>query len=290
MEKIDWKDILKKIGKTIACIIIIFLIPFVLPLITRVLVHFNVFTCVEDFRNYIETFFNAYVIAYMLIVMIIVIAFMCSKDKIEEFINRHDFHIKYKDTEFTTKGIDFIEDANNKKNFVENLDIKENADNENIMLEIQRELGIIKQSKEEKNKSKNKNKDVKQQENSLAVENIIIEENKALKDENNNLRYYAAYNIINKKTKDLLHVIYCENYMEKIEFEKVLKNSYKSRNRKNTNINKNNLNKYAENKVETIEKGLKYLNILEISEDNKYLILTKYGKEFVEKYIEEEVV
>lgn len=95
--------------------------------------------------------------------------------------------------------------------------------------------------------------------------------------------------IINKKTKDLLHCIYCENYMETSKFKKALKNSYKNRNKNNTNISKKNLDKYAQNKYETILKGLEYLNILEVADDNQSLILTEQGKEFVEKYIEEEV-
>ena len=111
----------------------------------------------------------------------------------------------------------------------------------------------------------------------------------ALQNENNNLRFYSAYNIINRKTKELLNVIYCNKSMQLTLFKNELIYSFKNRNRKNKNLTKYQINEYANNKYETIKGGLQYLNIIEITDDDETITLTPYGKKFVEKYIEKEV-
>lgn len=276
MEEIDWRDTFKKIVKIILCIIVIFSIPFILPLLARLFIFFKFFEGIEEFKKYIEVFFNVYVIIYMTIVMVIVIVFMCSKEKIVDFFKDKEIKAKYKDAEISFKNNDIIEESSKRKDFIDEISREQEYNYIDIFSEMKKELGIVKE----------KNKNDKKQQN-IDIDNIK-KINLSLKEENNNLRYYAAYNIINKKTKQLLHCIYCENYMEASKFKKALKNSYKNRNKNNTNISKKNLDKYAQNKYETILKGLEYLNILEVGDDQS-LILTEQGKEFVEKYIEEEV-
>lgn len=117
----------------------------------------------------------------------------------------------------------------------------------------------------------------------------IGNDNLNLKNENSDLRFFAAYNIINADVKSLLHIIYNEKFIEMDKFKSKIIQGFKSRNKNNIKMNRKTMNKYAKNKYDTIYKGLKFLNIIEPSEDDKEIRLTKEGKEFVKKYIEKEV-
>ena len=77
--------------------------------------------------------------------------------------------------------------------------------------------------------------------------------------------------------------------MELNEFKNILITNFKNRNKKNKNLSNVQKNEYANNKYETIKNGLQFLNIIEISDDNKTITLTSYGKTFVKEYIEKEV-
>lgn len=93
--------------------------------------------------------------------------------------------------------------------------------------------------------------------------------------------------MINKETKILLSTIYDKQYIGKEEFKKCIIEGYARRNKNNANLNTKNLNKIANNKYETIYNGLKFLNIIEPSEYDDIIKLTRNGKKFVKEYIKE---
>lgn len=269
MKESEWKNLLGKSIKIILCIIVVFLVPIILPLIVRLFISFNFFSGIDEFRSYMEVFYNKYFLGLVAIVFGIIVVCVANKDKIERFLQNSEFSLKHKDTVLTKKGTELIEETTKRKDFVDELSREDENDyNKEIATQMKEELGIVKKNQTSESEKK---------------------ENDSLREENNNLRNYAAYNIINKKTKELLHCIYCENYIELSRFKDVLINSYKNRNKNNSNISRKNLNKYALNKYETILKGLEYLNILEVADDNQSLVLTEQGKVFVKKYIEKEV-
>ena len=113
---------------------------------------------------------------------------------------------------------------------------------------------------------------------------------KELEEENSKLRNFATFNMINKEARNLLHIMYKENYVEMDRFKSKIIQGYKQRNRKNIKFTKKEIEKIAKNKYETIFQGLKFLNIIEPSEDDTILKLTKDGKDFVREYIERDEV
>ena len=109
---------------------------------------------------------------------------------------------------------------------------------------------------------------------------------KELEEENSKLRNFATFNMINKEARNLLHIMYKENYVEMNRFKSKIIQGYKQRNKKNIKFTKKEIERIAKNKYETIFTGLKFLNIIEPSEDDTILKLTKDGKDFVREYIE----
>jgi hypothetical protein len=258
---------MRKFLKYIICILIIVAFPFIFPLITRFLIHIQLYTDIKEFKRYIEIFFNWYFILLLFLGVISVYFIVCDKDKLIRWLEKRNFLVKYKDTSIESKSVEMIDESDKKKKFVDNLNSDNKIDPKSIIQEMKEEL---KDNKKRKKASKE----------------INIEE---IQNENNNLRFYSAYNIINKKTKELLNIIYFDKSMKLELFKSKLIDSFKSRNKKNKNLTKAQINVYAINKYETIKEGLQYLNIIEISDDDKTITLTQYGKEFVEKYIEKEV-
>jgi hypothetical protein len=264
---------MKKILKTVACITIMVLIPFIFPLFARFLVHINLFENVEEFDKYIKIFFNIGFLVMFAISAIIVYLIACNKEKLKEWIENRDVSVKTRDIEVSARMSEMVDESTKKKNFINNLNEKE-VNNKLVAIGVQEELNLNNNKKEQ-----NKN----------AKKDSYKDDFKILEDENNKLRFYSAYNIINQKTKELLNVIYCNKSMGLSEFKNILINNFKNRNRKNKNLTNTQKNEYANNKYETIKNGLQFLNIIEISDDNKIITLTPYGKTFVEKYIEKEV-
>lgn len=264
------KKIIPNILKIVSCITAITFIPFIFPLITRFFIHIHLYENIEVFKEYISIFLNKNFLAFIGIILVSTIIITSDKNKIMEWISQWNIFAKYKDAELNLKKPEIIDESDKKKKFISNFNNDEI--DKSITSEMQEELKLIKNSK---------NKDKKKNYNDEKIEE--------LEKENNNLRFYSAYNIINKKTKELLNVIYCDKSMKLQEFKEALIYSLKNRNRRNKNLTNAQKNEYANNKYETIKNGLQYLNIIEISDDNKIITLTQYGKEFVKKYIEKEV-
>jgi len=253
--------------KMIITFILIFITPFILPLLLKVFLNWHWFENIEEFSNIIKIFYSAYPIVYSIITLLLLLWFFHKWEDIKEFLNNHDLSLGFKNGMISSKVKDeVLEESNSKKEFINEIKEKKQIYNESVKQEIKEQLGII-----TKNSKTNK----------------CIECDKGeLKNENIKLCHFAAYNIINVDTRSVLHIIYNEKYMETNKFKNRIIQGYKNRNRKNVKFTKKDLQRIANNKYETIFEGLKFLNIIEPSEDDKIIKLTKIGKEFVEKYIE----
>ena len=264
------KDIILKTLKVTFYIALIIIIPFCFPILTRFFIHIQLYSDINTFKEYMEVFFNKYFFIIFLIAIAVVYAMFGNKEKIEEWFSNRDFSFKHKDTEVSTKMAEMVEESNKKKNFNSKMNTKE-EDNKIVAISVQEDLNIKKIKKKDESKDKYK------------------KDYEIIKIENEKLRFFSAYNIINQKTKELLNIAYCNKSIDLNEFKRTLINDYKNRNKKNKNLSNAQKNEYANNKYETIKDGLQFLNIIEISDDNKVITLTQYGKTFVEKYIEKEV-
>lgn len=262
----------ESILKMILVIIVIFLIPFILPIIFKILVNMKVFTSIEEFKNIANTLNNMYTIIYIAIGIVMLLWFFHKWEDIKEIIKNMRFSLNFGDKSFSAERVasEELKNINEQKDFINKLS-QENrtSDSEITMKEIKEKLGIT------ANQSKTKCKECNKEE---------------LKEENVKLRNFAAYNMLNSEARSLLHVIYNEKYIETEKFKSKIIQGYKRRNKKNIKFNKNDINKIAQNKYDTIYDGLKFLNIIEPSEDDKTLKLTQDGKRFVEKYIEKKEV
>ena len=269
---------MKTIGailKMILTILIIFSIPFVLPLMFKILVKIGAFINIDELKNIMDAFNNIYTFIYIGIGITVLFGFFHGWDNFKTTIKgllrglKGSFEIEGKKFSFETAKEE-IEDSDAQKDFIKKLNQENKSlDSENTMEEIKEKLGIIPKQKNKECTECNKNE---------------------LQEENIKLRNFAAYNMLNKEARSLLHVIYNEKYIESDTFKSRIIQGYKKRNKKNIKIAKKDINKIAQNKYDAIYEGLKFLNIIEPSEDDKTIKLTKEGKKFVEKYIEKKEV
>lgn len=254
--------------KMIITTVLIFITPFILPILTKLLLILKVFDSLEEFKEVIQIYYNLYPAFYIIIGIIILLWFFHKWGDIKEAISNRDWSVEFGDKKISTKhkANQEIEESAKQKEFVQQIsEISINNDSENTIKEIKEEFGNSKKKASQKCKECNKEE----------IEN-----------ENSKLRYFAAYNMINTDAKSILHVIYNERYMPKENFKSRMIQGYKKRNRKNQKLNHKDINKIANNKFETIYQGLKFLNIIEPSEDDSIIRLTKTGMKFVEEYIE----
>lgn len=261
--------------KMIFTMLIIFVIPFVLPIMFKILVKIGVFTNIEEFKGIIGVFNNIYTLIYIGAGLIILFYFFHGWDNFKLTVKdmlkglKGSFKFGDKTISFETAK-EAVKDSSEQKDFIKMISQENKSiDSESTIQEIKAELGISSKPKNKECKECNKNE---------------------LQEENAKLRNFAAYNMLNREARSLLHVIYNENYIETDKFKSRIIQGYKRRNKKNVKITKNDINKIAKNKYDSIYEGLKFLNIIEPSEDDKTIKLTKEGKKFVEKYIEKKEV
>lgn len=262
------KKTILSILKMIITMFLVFLTPFILPLILKLFLNLKWFSDINEFESIIKIFYNIYPIIYIIITVILLLWFFHKWEDIKNFINNRDFLFNFKEKTLSAKTK--IEE-----------EINEDASKKQMIKEIKAE--------NKENDSKNAIQEAKEL---LSVGNTVTNakceqcNKNELESENRNLRYYAAYNIINLETKSLLHVIYNDKRMKTDSFKSKIIQGYTKRNKKNIKFNKKDINKVATSKYEAIYEGLKFLNIIEHSEDNSEIRLTTEGKEFVERYIE----
>lgn len=265
------KDFLISVLKMIIVILIIFIIPFILPLILKLFLKFNIFIDVNEFKDIVSIFNNVYIIIYMILGIGILLWFFHKWSTIKDILKDMNFSFTFGNKKISAEHIkEEMENINQQKEFISKITKENNNDSENTINEAKILLGIDKNNKK-KIECKECNK-------------------KELEEENSKLRDFATYNMINTEAKSLLHIIYNEKYIDTDKFKSRIIQGYKKRNRKNIKFTKNEIDKIARNKYDTIFDGLKFLNIIEPSEDDKIIKLTQDGKKFVEKYIEKKEV
>lgn len=265
------KEFFKSLLKMIIAIITIFMIPFIPSVILKVFINFHFFIDIDEFKNMMTIFNNIYVISYIVIGIIILLWFFHKWSDIKNIIQNMNFSIAVGDKKISAEHIrEEMKNIDEQKEFINKI-AKQNNNNEsaNIIKEVKSKLGISKDKGNKKCKECNKEE---------------------LKEENEQLRYFATYNVINTEARILLHMMYNEKFVARNTFKSKIIQGYKKRNKRNIKFTKKEINKIAENKYDTIFEGLKFLNIIEPSEDDQILKLTQNGKKFVEKYIEKKEV
>ncbi len=255
--------------KMIITISLVSITPFLLPLLLKLFLSWKLFEDVEEFTNIIKLFYNVYPIIYIIITLCLMLWFFHKWEDIKNFFSNRDLSFGFKSGTISAKiKENVIQESTNKKDFVNTIKENKTLNVSNIQEEAKNKLGLA-QAELEKNKQ------------------LCSECNKkALEEENSKLRNFAAYNIIDFETEEMLHIIYNENYINTSDFKRKIVQGYKSRYIRNTKFSNTDLNKIANNKYETVLEGLRFLNIIEPSEDDKIIKLTNEGKKFVEKYIE----
>lgn len=265
------KEFFKSLLKMSIAVITIFMIPFIPALILKVFINFQFFIDIDEFKNMMNIFNNIYVISYIVIGIVILLWFFHKWSDIKKAFQDMNFTISIGDKKISAEHVkEEMKHVDEQKEFINKI-MKENNNNEsaNIIKEVKSQLGI---SKDKSNKK-------------------CIECNKEeIKEENERLRYFATYNVINAEARRLLHIMYNEKFIARNTFRSRIIQGYKKRNKRNIKFTKKEINKIAENKYDTIFEGLKFLNIIEPSEDDEILKLTQDGKKFVEKYIEKKEV
>lgn len=263
---------MKKFVKFILQTIFIFSIPFIIPVICKILINLGLFANINEVKEIVSIFNNLNTMLYIAIGIAIFIYWFCRWENIKELVKNRNFLFNFKDKIFSTNTIngDELNRADEQKKFINKITEENKSKNsDNTIQEMKNMLGISKNQDDNSCAECDKNK-------------LILEK------ENIKLREFATYNIINADVRSLLHIIYNENYIETDKFKSRIIQGYKKRNKKNQKLSKNVVNKIARNKYESIYDGLKFLNIIEPSEDDKIIRLTKEGKEYVKKYIEQE--
>ena len=265
------KELFVSVLKMIVVILIVFTIPFIFPVLLKFFLYYKVFESVDEFEKIINIFNNMYIFAYIGLGIGILLWFFKKWNIIRDVFKNFNFSITFGDKKIMAEHVKAeIEDINQQKEVIKKITKETSSDSENAINETKALLGIDK-GKNAKNKCKECNKN-------------------ELEEENDKLREFATYNMINAEAKSLLHIIYNEKYIEKDKFKSRIIQGYKKRNKKNIKFSKKEINKIARNKYDTIYDGLKFLNIIEPSEDDKIVKLTEKGRNFVEKYIEKKEV
>lgn len=260
------KKFFRTILKMISTLCLIFLTPFILPLFLKIFLWLGWFKDINEFEEILKIFYSIYPLIYIAITIILLLWFFHKWDDIKNFFTNRELSLKFGNNEISSKRVQEVVEKNeiNKKIIQENT---KDVDNTEIINEAKKEFGLLKNTHSTTYECEKCNK-------------------KEIEKENDNLRFFAAYNLINFETKGILHSIYNENFMEADKFKKIIIDGYKKRNQKNIKFRKKDINKIADSKYETIYNGLKFLNIIEPSENDSEIKLTAAGKKFVKKYIE----
>lgn len=263
---------MKKLIKFILQTIFIFSVPFIIPAICKILIKLGLFDSISELKEIVSVFNNWNTMLYIAIGVAIFIYWFCRWESVKEFVRNRDFLFNFKEKTVSANktNVEELNRADEQKKFINKITEENKIKNSDTTIqEMKNMLGISKKMNDNYCTECNENKSI--------LEKEVIK-----------LRDFATYNIINTDAKTLLHIIYNENYIETDKFKSRIIQGYKRRNRRNQKFSKKDVNKIARNKYETIYDGLKFLNIIEPSEDDKVIRLTKEGKEYVKKYIEQE--
>lgn len=251
----------KSSKKSVIIVALAILSPFIYPAFLRLLIKINIFHSLDEYNMFKDAFSNKYTLISVLIMLLIFFSIFIEKfPKVKEFLMSFGFKFKVGDKEIFVEPRDYKKSS--KELFENTLNISSDELNETKF--------IIKNNiKNNMNNINRKDDEIKE------LENLIM-----------NIKFFSAYNNTNYVTKELLLYLEKEKDMPKQDFEKKLKEYY----------NKKIKNVWGKKKENCIRKNIEekifnyiYLEILEISEDDKKIILTNIGSEFVKKYLMKEV-
>ena len=102
-------------------------------------------------------------------------------------------------------------------------------------------------------------------------------------EERESLRFFSAYRITNQFSRELLKKIIDNDKIELNRFIQSLEEYYKKTIR---NMGKRKKEEFIERKINELLFDLRYLDLIEYTEDDQYIILTQKGIEFVKGYME----
>ena len=102
-------------------------------------------------------------------------------------------------------------------------------------------------------------------------------------EERESLRFFSAYQITNQFSRELLKKIIDNGKIELEIFIQSLDEYYK---RTIRNMGKRKKAEFIERKINELLFNLRYLDLIEYTEDDQYIILTQKGIEFVKGYTE----
>lgn len=249
--------------KAVIIVILAILSPFIYPAFLRLLIKINIFHSLDEYNMFKSAFSNKYTLISILIMLFIFFSIFIEKfPKLKELLMSFGIKIKWKGNEVSVEPKE--DKKSSKEVFEKNLNISSE--------ELKETKNIIKCNLK---KSLNINDEIKKEDEIKELENVI-----------KNIRFFSAYNNTNYITKELLLDLSKEKDMPKEDFEKKLNEYY----------NKKIKNVWGKKKENCIRKNIEekifnyiYLEILEISEDDKKIILTNIGDEFVKKYLMSEV-
>lgn len=256
-EKKQWGDCIKSVLFVIGWVVVIAMFPFLYPIISNALIALGIIKNVEQIKMYIEMFksFNIF-IAIIMIVIVLYESDISISEIIEKIISNFDFNYKNGNSEIQLK---------HKNNILQNEATKMAKD---VKKEAQE---ILFKDTANSNVINTKCQECKKEE---------------IANERESLRYFSAYQITNKYSRNLLkEVKACEKmpielfaYSLQEYYQKTIKNMGKKRKQE-----------FITKKIEELLYNLRYLNIIEYTEDDKFIILTQNGKEFMNSYYNEEV-
>ncbi len=258
----NWVKFLK-IMKTIIIALFICFLPFALPILLKVSIYCRIFNSIAEFEKLIQVFSNRYMFIYLIIVMIIVIISFGKSVSFTDFFKNFIYKGKIGD-----------------KIYLEAKPVEENKRASEIFDKI------IDISNNDVKETKTQVKDALSKKEEKSNENIKDEKIKELNILLENVRYFSAYNNTNHTCSDLLIYLYKRKSISKIEFEDKLREYYSKRIR---GVNKKQKKECINRKIEEKIFNYKYLDIIEISDDNEYIILTDSGKKFVIDYLKKGV-
>lgn len=235
-------------------VLLVLLLPFIYPVLAKILIKIRVFKGIDEISKYISIFKEFYWIIISTIVAAIILYFTHNKELISKILsNVSSIAVKNGENEV------FL-------NFIQNEYKREVEDN------------IEDSKKQTKEQLKNLLKGGEQLKLETKTEN---KENEKIREERDNLRIFAVDRITNRCCKSILKKILTNDKIEVEKLREELENYYR---KSIKNMYGKKKEAYIINKVNELLINLKYLNIIEYSEDDEYIILTKDGIEFVKSY------
>lgn len=238
------------------CIIIIFSLPFIYTIFANILIKNQIIESIEQLEkcNNIFVAFNI----LLVVAFIILILYECNVSPtyiFNKIISNLDISYKKGDSESHAKNMTYEYDSQEIKRMTEDSkqEMKEQIQN------VDRQKVLEKCEK-------------------CKIEEVISERE--------SFRFFSAYQVTNKYSRELLKQVMLQNQSQILieSFAGSIKEYYMKTIK---NMGKNKREEFATKKVQELIYNLRYINIIELSEDGNFIILTETGKEFVKGYNEE---